>query len=421
MEAKRYFWQDKQGNIYGPFRSDEEGNPHCGDVIQHYRLLRNTSTSTLGRELDKTARWVQQMEKDNAVPELISRRKLIIKALGIPPILLFPNLYGDDDLVRVGNQPNLPLTQEYRSNASGSIDLRYCNELLQLYWNSYHANGGQNLLQSLEEKIHILQGFTVENSSEHGKALALLCRYHQLIALIAGERDDFERAFPHLHRAIAIAEEMQNPELQAVCLFRRGLTYSAQGNFMKAATDLKRSALFEGTIPTTLIGRILLSTGKAEARAKKSEYRGILNVFDKAEKIIQAGRKEEDTHFIRLNEGNYHEHRAAALWAMGNLVEAADELQEAHETFPADQARRHNNIDAMQAELAANSSEDIIAASVALRAFDVAKQLEMTRNINVVAGVYRQLRQGPYGKSKDVRELGEKLKEWQRKTARQPH
>lgn len=167
--------------------------------------------------------------------------------------------------------------------------------------------------------------------------------------------------------------------------------------------------------------RVLLSTGKAEARVKRSEDSGILNLFDRAEKIIQDGRKEEDTHFIRLNEGNYHEHRAAALMAMGNLEEAGEELQEAHETFPADQTRRHNNIDAMQAELAANSGEHIIAAGVALRTFDIAKQLDMKRNINMVAGVYSQLRQGPYGKSKDVRELGEQLRAWEKKPSRQLH
>ncbi len=414
MEAK-YFWQDMRGSVYGPFRMDEAGNPHAGDVVQQYRLLRNISPKTLGSELGKSARWVQLMEKENMVPELISRRKLIIKALHIPPILLFPNIL-ENDLIRIDTILDAkPTTRAYRNTVSGSLDLRYCDEMLQLYWNNYHVSGAQSMLLPIEEKIYILQSFTVEASgSEHNKTLPLLCRYHQLAALIAGERDNFEKALPHLHQAIAIAEEMQNPEMQAVSLFRRGLTYSAQGNFGKAATDLKKACSFEGSIPITLIGRILLSTGKAEARAKRSENSEILRLFEKAEKIIQNGRKEEDMHFIKLNEGNYHEHRAAALTAMGNLEEAAEELQEAHETFPADQARRHNNIDAMQAELAATSEEHIIAASIALRTFGVARQLEMTRNINTIGKVYSQLRQGPYSKSKDVKELGEKLREWEK-------
>jgi len=103
---------------------------------------------------------------------------------------------------------------------------------------------------------------------------------------------------------------------------------------------------------------------------------------------------------------------------VGSRGLAAEELQEAHETFPADQTRRHNNIDVMQTELAANSGEEVIAASLALRTFDVAKQLEMTRNINPIARVYSQLNAGPYRKSKDVRELGEKFSEWEKKTAR---
>jgi tetratricopeptide (TPR) repeat protein len=420
MEAKKYFWQDKQGNVYGPFRMDDEGNPHGGDVIQHYRLLRNISTTALGQEFGKSARWVQQMEKDNMVPELISRRKLIIKALGIPPILLFPNIL-ENDLVRIETQQKTP-AQEYRSSSSGSLDLRYCDEMLQLYWSNYHVSAAQNLLGAIEEKIVILQGFVTHASgSEHSKALALLCRYRQLAALIAGERDDFDRAFIHLNPAVAIAEEMQDAEMQAVTLFRRGLTHTAQGNLVEAFVDLKKAASFEASIPTTLIGRILLSVGKAEARVIRKENSATLNLFEKAGKIIRDGRKEEDAHFIKLTEGNYHEHRAATLSAMGDLIEAAEELQEAHETFPADQARRHNNIDAMQAELAVKSGEHVIAASVALRTFDVAEQLDMTRNINTIARVYSQLNEGHYRKSKDVRDLGSKLKEWDKKTARHIH
>jgi tetratricopeptide (TPR) repeat protein len=355
------------------------------------------------------------MEENNMVPEMISRRKALIRVLGIPPILLFPNIL-DNDLVRVEKQQKPPPAQEYRSSASSSLDLRYCSEMLALYWSNYHVSAAQNLLGAIEEKIPILQCFAANASgSEHSKTLALLCQYRQLAALIAGERDDFDRAFMHLNPAIAIAEEIHNPELQAVNLFRRGLTHSAQGNLVEAFVDLKRAASFEGSVATTLIGRILLSTGKAEARVIRKEQSETLNLFAKAGKIIRDGRKEEDTHFIKLTEGNYHEHRAAALTAMGNLIEAAEELQEAHETFPADQARRHNNIDAMQAELAANSGEHVIAASVALRTFDVAKQLDMTRNINTIATVYSQLNDGPYRKSKDVRDLGDKLREWRKK------
>jgi ribosome-binding protein aMBF1 (putative translation factor) len=86
MEEK-FYWKDKQDNVYGPFRMDDEGNPHAGDVVQHYRLLKHMSTATLGKELGKSARWVQLMEKENMVPELISRRKALIRTLGIPSLL----------------------------------------------------------------------------------------------------------------------------------------------------------------------------------------------------------------------------------------------------------------------------------------------------------------------------------------------
>jgi len=422
MEEKKYFWHDKQGNIYGPFRRDEEGNPHGGDVVQHYRLLKHISCKTLGLELGKSARWVQLMEKENAVPELISRRQALMRVLGIPPILLFPNLYADDDLVRLETQQKIIPAQEYKGSTSGSVDLRYCAEALQLYWSIYHINGAQNVLDEVAGKMYLLHNYAATKMSgkEHRKALSLLCQYRQLTSLIAGERNDFEAAVFHLQQAIDIAEEIKDPGLQAVSWLRRGLTYSAQGNFDQAATDLRKACSFEAFIPTTLTGRILLSAGKADAHITRTEKekREILNSLGKAGKIIRDGRTEEDTHFIKLSEGNYHEHMASALMAMGHLTDAFEELQEAHETYPADQIRRHNNIDLLQVRLALQSRQYMIAASTALHTWDIAEQCGMRRNMQMFATIHQKLLNAGYGKSSDVRELGEKLRVWEKKASR---
>jgi hypothetical protein len=63
----------------------------------------------------------------------------------------------------------------------------------------------------------------------------------------------------------------------------------------------------------------------------------------------------------------------------------------------------------------------MIAASTALQAFDSAEQFGMKRNLQMLVNVYRQLSASDYGKSKDVRDLGDKLREWQKQTSRQLH
>lgn len=405
MEEK-YFWQDKQGNIYGPFRMDEEGNPRAGDVIQHYRLLKHMSTKVLGKAIDKSARHVQEMEKDNMVPEMISRRKALIRVLGIPSILLFPNLHSDDELVRVEEEK--PPTQQNRNSTSGSLDLRWYEEMLQLYWTLYHTSPVQNLLGAIEEKIAMLQ------ISEQAEALPLLCQYRQLAAIIVGDRAGYQRAFMHLDAAIAVAEEIHNPGLQAYGLFRRGLLSFEQGNFMKAAADLEKACSLVSMIPATLAGRIMLSAGNIGAHVARlpDERRKALNLLDRAGSIVRAGRKEEDLWGIKLHPGLYHVCRAEALLAIGNTIDASEELQQADEIYPKDQMRRHNYVDMLQTRAAVDSGEYMTAASMALSTLEGVKDLQSEYLLRNVVKVYNQLAVSDYRQSPDVRELGDKLREW---------
>jgi tetratricopeptide (TPR) repeat protein len=415
MEEMKYFWRDKQGNVHGPFRMDGDGNPRGGDVVQYYRLLKHKTQKALGEELEKTARWVRSMEEQNMVPEMISRRKAIIKVLGIPPILLFPNLYGSDDLVRVEDKQK-PSVQEQRSSASDSLDLRGYAEMLQLYWTLYHTSTVQNLIGTIEEKIAMLQ------ISQRSEVLPLLCQYQQLAATIVGDRAGYQRAFMHLDAAIDIAEEIHKPDLEAYGLFRRGLLSFEQGNFVKAAADLKKACSLEKLIPATLAGRIMLSAGNISAHVAKlpEERRKALNLLDRAGSIIRAERREEDIYGIKLHEGLYHVCRAEALLAIGNTIDASEELQEANEIYPKDQMRRHNYVDMLQTHAAVDSGDYMAATSMALYTLEGIKDLQSEYLLRNVVKAYNQLTMSPYKKSPDVRELGEKLRVWY-KTPHQLH
>src|SRR2546423_6009095 len=89
-----YYWGD-QGQ-FGPFSEGNDGYPHSGEVVRHYRVVVNEISATkfgklygqaLG-EKPKTRIWVLQMERTNAVPLDITRRRVIAQILSIPPILL---------------------------------------------------------------------------------------------------------------------------------------------------------------------------------------------------------------------------------------------------------------------------------------------------------------------------------------------
>jgi tetratricopeptide (TPR) repeat protein len=424
MEAEKYYWKDKQGNIYGPFRMDEEGNPHGGDVVQHYRLLKHLSPKALGAEPGKTKRWVTQMEHDNMVPELISRRKALIRVLGIPPILLFPNIFEDDDLVRIETQQKTPPAQTHIGSTSGGLDLRSCGEMLSLYWSIFHTSAAQNVSDNVEKKVLLLRSFASEtHGKEHSKALSLLCQYRLLAARIAEYRIDYGRAFLHYQEAIDIAEEMNDPELQAVSYFRRGCTYKDQGKMVEAADNLSQACSFEMLVPITLVGRMQLVLGNVTAhlaRKDSEKTQEALTLIEQAGKIVRDRRKEEGIDCIAWHEGKYHSSKAQALMAIGHLEEAEEALQLAHETSPLSQVKDHNYLDILQVRLAMQSRQYVIAASTALQAFDVAEQFGMRRNIQMLANTHQRLLTTGDGKSSEVRDLGEKLRAWN-KTARQLH
>ena len=86
------FWGEK--GEYGPFTAQEDGWPHAGEVIRHYRRKLKLGAEELARRYSAaigeqvTARWILKMEQQNKVPADFTRRRALIKILNIPAILL---------------------------------------------------------------------------------------------------------------------------------------------------------------------------------------------------------------------------------------------------------------------------------------------------------------------------------------------
>jgi tetratricopeptide (TPR) repeat protein len=416
MEEK-YYWADKQGNVYGPFGMDKEGNPLSGEVVEHFRIKKGMSRKAFGKALDKTARWVQLMESTNTAPELISRRKAIARMLGIPFFLL--GLASDEDLIRLEEttHPQIALSQQKPAATKVSrqrIDIRAHAEMLPLYWNVYYTGTIQSSLSAIEEKIRQLRILVPEvYGKSQADMLTLLCQYRQLASTIARDRRDYQKAYEHLNVALKIAERLNNKSLLAATLFRRGLAYFEQDDLTHAILDLDKACSLKDAISSILGGRILLTTGNAYAHSpKKDVAKEGLQLLDQAGSVVHSGRVEPDEHFLSMSLGRYHLNRAEALIAMGNLLDAEDELQEAHEHVAPDQTRRHNYIDTLEARLAIDARNYIVATSTALRAFEVAKVLQSETNMANIVRVYQQLLKSPYAKHKDVQDLGHYLTNW---------
>src|SRR5229473_7567413 len=84
MDETAYYWW----YVYASFDLGEHNLPHMGQVIRHYRELRQWAIKDLAKALQVTEHYVYEIESSSNMPESISRRTAIAKLLKIPPALL---------------------------------------------------------------------------------------------------------------------------------------------------------------------------------------------------------------------------------------------------------------------------------------------------------------------------------------------
>ena len=84
MSNPYYCWY-----VYGYFVPGEGDFPHLGQVIRYYRKTNGLEKEEFASILGRTKRYIEMLESDQnmTMPELISRRILLAKALHIPPML----------------------------------------------------------------------------------------------------------------------------------------------------------------------------------------------------------------------------------------------------------------------------------------------------------------------------------------------
>lgn len=399
--SERYYWW----STYGPFDPDptDSNNPNAGQVVRYYRHLKKWTPAQLGEALHKSTRWVQAMEHDNTVPEAISRRRILAAVLGIPTILL--------GLAHVENENTPPEPINVRSAKKinvGTRTLEQYQEILRLYWEVDYTSTASDSMDDIERWIRYLRNIAPEAGSNQQGVVELICRYHQLAAWIARDQCDYAKAFAHANRALKIAHSLENNELIAAALFRRGRTSLEQGNINAAIADLDAALPYAQHARAQLKGLILLAAGHAYAhniQANSDEIQA-MKLIDQASRIVRRGKLEDDESFVKLGTGRYHQDRAGALIAIGKYNDALDELSFADKGVSLDQTRRHAYIDVLRVQAYTSMGEFSIATSIAEQALSVSKAINSSINIARIREIHTQLSISTYGNSPQVGRLG---------------
>jgi hypothetical protein len=423
-----YYWGD-QGQ-FGPFSEGTDGYPHSGEVVRYYRVVVNGISATkfgklygqaLG-EKPRTRIWVLQMERTNAVPLDITRRRIIAQILSIPPILLGLS----DGLAKMPltmlDTPQTTARLSKQTTLQRHVFDEYEQSLVQYFAGYYHRHGQAALdeVSLATQELATLLSFTHGQNSVRG--ITLISRYHQFAVNIAREQRNYGPAIVHAQKAIEHAEEVHrtrpDSDLITIALLRRGLTGFEQSITSVGKTKLEEVLPYmdaalsyaEHAVPL-MKGFASLEWGLVHAYAARTatDRTEVMKRLDQGYKYVSHYHAEDDVNFLKFSPGWYHLTRAEALIALKMYVDALGELELAEESTPVTLPRRFAYIDALRSKAYMGLKEYPMALSFAEDALKGSRAVKSEFNTARIIQIVQQLQTSSYGSSAELAQFGRKL------------
>jgi transcriptional regulator with XRE-family HTH domain len=434
------FWGEK--GEYGPFSVQKDGWPNAGEVIRHYRKKLQMSAEELARRYGEaigeqiTARWILKMEQQNKIPTDLTRRRVLMKILDIPPILL-----GLSSLAQVIYTPTIetkihtaPTTLKHVS----TLEIAKYEQHTRAYWLLSYT--GEESLEELIASIRELEQFERQSGGALQRYVrTVLNSHYQLASDITRHRGNFMGAWTYANKAVRVTKLLGLNDFFAAALYRRGYTNLEWGVFgdevrrgiMNSEPDRKKieTALvdFEEALLHALPqlkGAIWLELSRAEGILRNTPM--TLNLLSQAEDMVGSGSKVADPieqillegALNGLNEGMYLLGKAASLIVVGRTTSALELLDDLDELkngqgIARNQTRRLAYADTLRAEAALGARDYFTAATRAISALQTFLDIHTIERIAMINTIHRRLAE-KCGNHPEVRVLGKMLTDYYR-------
>ncbi|WP_052890269.1 helix-turn-helix domain-containing protein [Thermogemmatispora carboxidivorans] len=379
-----------------------------GHLIRTYRRLRGWSQADLAQRWGYSREYVSQIERGQRKLDSLQQVLRLADLLDIP----------QDQLDAIGRgipRRSLPIQRpEQADSAILQMLLAPSRDMVQLSYLLWIADQAP----SLEDKLHdLVSQLDQALISYHGDLLQpaqqLLAYAHQMLGRMAVDRLDLAAAAGHFSEAIALGEELRDPDLLTIGMVYQGSLLRKRGRFETAIRcfEAARQHLIGASPATQGMYYVHLSTVYADSGQETPFLRCIEQALDlvSSQQDSLAGLANDFSldDVLWAKAGGF-----AELWKPAEAVKVFEETDRLRPFRPLRELGAYT-INKGKAYLRLGDLEEGL--HLVLKGLELATEYRSARQIGWVERIYTQLRALPIGKDKRLETLKDALSEARRK------
>jgi tetratricopeptide (TPR) repeat protein len=394
------------------FDTGPDGFPYPGQVIRHFRQLKIKADgkpwtqSDLAQVLKKKELAVRDMELRDTGLNHLARRRFLVHLFDIPPLLL--GLATHLPQQRSVTRQSSPVSTPIVLSISKALDLEEVRDALTRFWTKQACTPHEMLAMIDATVKHFYERYPTTSSETRTGVVTDLCELHIHASNILRDRGRFRLSLEHLKKAEDLNTLLNEVELQADLLYRRGGVYLDKGDLSLALDEYHAAEQVLEKVSPPLQMAVLLETSLAEARIapSKKQRKVALKKMDQVGHLIRGGQTQagrEKWPYINVDLVRYHLDRSTVLILAGSPKEAQDELAL---IAPAQlRGRRSVYHLILQARACFHLKEYVQAAQLAEQAWPLARVMRSHVNQERIKTLYKHLQQTPFRNNPEVASL----------------
>lgn len=304
-----------------------------------------------------------------------------------------------------------------------TVNVSEYEQTLQMYTETWQAGTTFRVAKDIRKRVSALEHTALCSTGNRAQVVNLLCEYQVLAADVVAEQDPASAA-QLLGKTVTLSYQEKQYDLYVHALRQRAQTGISQFELTNDHSILTQSlADFQATdavqkyVSPFYQGLVNVRKGLVYAYSAKNEgeFAIALNILDTAGN--QIGKISADPHIAaRLDIERWRLNRASAyLYApRGSAALALAELEQLDRFLPTTSPRRSVHRHILFAKAYLKTGNFPLATSYANAALEVTSQFNMDTLSAHLEGVYRVLRNSPYGNQPDTAHFGVALLKAQR-------